>query len=202
MFRDSSRKPRSSAIRRNYPGHFTFFLFCISIGLYGRAFSVLDNLECSFLNGSVCCLHSVTKTEAIKELIQKASVLHILDNTKQFTRDVLDREKRQTTGFGHGVAVAHARYAGLDSVIIALGISRKGIEYQAMDNKPVHLLFLIGSPLSLQDDYLRALSVLVKLVRRADFREALLNASSIPEIEEILHANFCPLLQNEQKKAV
>ncbi len=202
MFRDSSRKPRSSAIRRTYPAYFTFFLFCISIALYGRVFSVLDKLECSFLNGSVCCIHSVTKREAIEELIQKASVLHILDNTQRFTREVLDREKKQTTGFGHGVAVAHARYAGLDSVIIALGVSRKGIEYQAMDNKPVHLLFLIASPMSLQDDYLRALSVLVKLVRQADFREALLEASSIPEIEEILHTNFCSLLQDEQKKAV
>lgn len=160
------------------------------------------NLECSFLHGSVCTLHSNHKEEAINELIQKASVLHIIDDIKDFSREVLTREYQQTTGFGHGVAVAHAQYPGLESVIMALGVSQKGIEYQAMDNMPVHLLFLIASPPALQDEYLQALSVLVKLVRQDFFRSALLQASSIFEIEDILHTNFCTLFRKEQKYTV
>ena len=162
----------------------------------------MQNLECSFLNGSVCMISSGNKADAINELIQKASVLHIIDNKKHFSREVLSRERKQTTGFGHGVAVAHAQYQGLHSVVMALGVSRQGIEYQAMDNMPVHLLFLIASPPSLHDEYLRALSVLVKLVRQQYFRNNLLAASTLGEIEQILHTNFCSLLKKEQKFAV
>lgn len=158
----------------------------------------MHNLECSFLQGSVCELHSVRKKAAIHELIEKAAVFHVIDDTDRLAYEVLLRERKQTTGFGYGVAVAHAQYEGIDSVIMALGTSKRGIDYKAMDNKPVNLLFLIASPPDLQESYLQALSVLVKLVRREAFRTALLAARNVEEIEKILHVEFCCLLQREQ----
>ncbi len=158
----------------------------------------MGNLECSFLEGSVCTLQATTKTDAIIELIKKTSVFQEINDIVQLSREVLEREKRQNTGFGHGVAVAHAQYDGIDSVMMALGISEKGIEYHSMDNLPVHLLFIIASPSSLQDEYLRALSALVKIIRDSSFREKLLRASSITQIEELLHKGFCALLRKEE----
>lgn len=158
----------------------------------------MRGLECSFLEGSVCTINATRKPDAIIELIRKSAVLHVIENTDKFAEKVLSREREQTTGFGHGIAVAHAQYSGIDSVIISLGVSRKGIDYESMDNLPVQLLFLIASPPSLQDEYLTALSALVKLIRNSGFRSLLLRASTLREIEEVLHTNFCSLLRKEK----
>lgn len=157
----------------------------------------MHKLECSFLDGSVCQLRSTSKIEAIKELIKKASVFHIIEDTDQLTEKVIDRENERTTSLGHGIAVAHAQYDGINNVVMALGISNQGIEYQSMDDLPVKLLFLIASSPAYQNEYLVALSALVKLIRKQDFRENILNLKSIQEIEDILHDKFCSLLSAE-----
>ena len=79
---------------------------------------------------------------------------------------MIARERLQSTGFGHGVAVAHGRAAGVERVLIALGLSRAGIPYDSPDGEPVRLLFVIASPLQVSLDYLQALSTLVRCLRR------------------------------------
>ena len=103
---------------------------------------------------------------------------------------MIARERQQTTGFGHGVAVAHGRVPGVPRVLIALGISRTGIVYDSPDGAPVRLLFVIASPPSLSLDYLQALSTLVRCIREEDARESLIGAASAREIEERLRAAF------------
>jgi PTS system nitrogen regulatory IIA component len=154
------------------------------------------------LEGSVCFLKSREKFAAIHELLHTASVFRILEENDEFERGVISREKRQSTGFGCGVAVAHGQSPELNSVVLAMGISRTGIPYGSPDGKPVHLLFLIASSPQEQEEYLLALSVLVKLLRNVSFRKELMAVRSLPRAEELLHTNFCKQLEEEVSKRI
>ncbi len=144
-----------------------------------------------FETGSVVSdLRSTDKFEALRELIQRARVFRSLTVRPAFEEAVISRERQQTTGFGHGVAVAHGRVEGVPRVLIALGVSRAGIPFDAPDGAPVHLLFVIASPPSLSLDYLQALSTLVRCIRDKDARDSLMDAPSAAEIEERLRAAF------------
>ncbi len=135
-------------------------------------------------------LHSTDKFEALRELMRRAPVFRAINVRAKFEEAVISREREQTTGFGHGVAVAHGRVEGVPRVLIALGVSRDGIAYDAPDGAPVHLLFVIASPLNLSLDSLQALSTLVRCIRDKDARDSLIDAASAAEIEGRLRAAF------------
>lgn len=134
----------------------------------------MGRLGC-FRQGAVLCeLDSTDKYAAIHELIYTAPVFRKLKDKVKFEEAVVQRERIMSTAFGHGVAVAHGRSACLDEFVIALGISRKGVDFDSPDGLPVNLLFVVANPPHMQDEYLYALSELVKQVRRAEFRQELL----------------------------
>jgi len=125
-------------------------------------------------------LENTEKFAAIAELIRRAAVFRAIGDLSAFEKAVIEREKSQSTGFGHGIAVPHGRIDGIGRVVIAFGISRKGIAYGAPDGEPVRLLFVIASPPHMSMDYLQALSALVRILRDDRLREKLL-ASGDPE---------------------
>jgi len=122
----------------------------------------------------ICQLTSQDKTQAILEVIDSCSVFKSLPDLERFKRGVLRREHIQSTGIGHGVAIAHGKIMGIKDVHIALGISKEGIEYGSSDGMPVHLLFVIASSPSIQMEYLGALSTILRSVRTVEMRESLL----------------------------
>jgi mannitol/fructose-specific phosphotransferase system IIA component (Ntr-type) len=149
------------------------------------------NMNHCFQTGSVVPdLHSTDKYEALKELIRRAPVFRTIDERMKLEEAVISRERQQTTGFGHGVAVAHGRAPGVPRVLIALGLSRAGIAYDSPDGAPVRLLFVIASPPDLSLDYLQALSTLVRCIRDQEARDSLVGAASAREIEKRLRAAF------------
>ncbi len=114
------------------------------------------DIDHCFQTGSVVAeLSSGEKFTAIREIIYSAPVFRQIPDLNSFEEAVISREKMQSTGFGHGVAVAHGRIPGLSRVLIGFGISRAGIPFEAADGKPVHLLFVIASPPHLSLDYLQ-----------------------------------------------
>ena len=130
------------------------------------------------------------KYAAIRELIRSAPVFRQVPNLASFEEAVVSREKMQSTGFGHGVAVAHGRIPGLSHVLIGFGISREGIPFEAADGKPVHLLFIIASPPHLSLDYLQVLSTLVRCLRDRPIRESILACSGPREMETRIREAF------------
>jgi len=135
-------------------------------------------------------LESREKYQAIRELIGKAPVFAEASEREQVVEAVVRRERLLSTGLGKGVAVAHGTTEAVDDVRIALGISEAGIDFDASDRAPVHLLFVIANPPHRQVDYLRALSALARLVRDETFRAALRTRSSAGEIERMIGDAF------------
>jgi len=90
-----------------------------------------------------------------------------------------------STAIGSQVAIPHARSDNVRSFIIAFGCSREGINFNALDNEPVKLIFLMGTPKEEGiNDYLKILAHLTRLLQKETFRESLLKAKSPEEIIE------------------
>jgi PTS system nitrogen regulatory IIA component len=150
----------------------------------------MSTTDC-FISGSVVAdLISTEKFEALRELIRRAPVFRALADAARLEEAVLERERQQSTGLGHGVAVAHGPVEGVPRVLIALGVSRTGIPFESPDGEPVRLLFVIASPPSLSLEYLQTLSTLVRCLRDKEDRDVLIGAPSATEIERRIRAAF------------
>jgi PTS system nitrogen regulatory IIA component len=140
-------------------------------------------LRC-FRGGTVVqSLSARDKFDAIRELIHKAPIFSSLSEKQTVEEAVVRREKVLSTGLGRGVAVAHGTTDVVDDIVIALGISEPGIEFEAIDRAPVHLLFVIANPPGKQLEYLTALSAVTRLVRDESFRSSLRAKIPAREIE-------------------
>jgi len=147
-------------------------------------------LHCFDQGTVVTDLQSTDKFEALREVIRRAPVFKEIADLDTLEKAVVARERLQSTGFGHGVAVAHGRAEGVQRVLIAMGLSRTGIPFDSPDGEPVRLLFVIASPLLVSLDYLHALSTLVRCLRHAPLRERLLTAREAGEIQRQLQQSF------------
>jgi nitrogen PTS system EIIA component len=134
----------------------------------------------------IAFLSAETRDAALSELVALLGKERRLPDERAFHRAVIDREELVSTGIGMGVAIPHAKLRSLKDFSIAIGIQQKqGIDWQARDNAPVRLIFLIAGPDNRQNEYLQILSLLTHVIRHADFRKRLLNASTPLEVFEL-----------------
>lgn len=98
------------------------------------------------------------------------------------------REAQGSTGCGSGVAVPHARLAGLSRTAMALGISKRGIAFGGVDNEPVRIFFLLLGPQNDPEHYLKTLSQIAKLIKERDFRDALLACPDPAAVVELIRS--------------
>jgi mannitol/fructose-specific phosphotransferase system IIA component (Ntr-type) len=100
--------------------------------------------------------------------------------------DTLDREHKGSTGIGKGIAIPHARTAAVTDLIGALGISQGGVDFEADDGQPCHLIFLILAPAKESTRYLKALSAVACIGRDEELVSRLTSAASADEAISIL----------------
>lgn len=119
-----------------------------------------------------------TLIELVKNVIQNVPKL---DQSKVI--DVLQhREKLGSTGIGYGVAIPHGKIISLDEIIVAFGRSKQGVPFDSVDNKPVHLFFLLLAPEKSSGLHLKVLAKISKMLKSGSFREKLINAKSRQDI--------------------
>jgi len=99
---------------------------------------------------------------------------------------LLDRERLGSTGVGEGVAIPHGKMADLGRLVACFGRSAKGVEFEAVDKKPVHLFFLLFAPENSAGVHLKALAKISRLLKRPSLREALLSAEGRDALFAIL----------------
>lgn len=90
----------------------------------------------------------------------------------------LEREKRGSTGFGKGVAVPHVKRPDVDRVSLAVGLSPRGIDFNALDKQPVHSIFLLLSPENKPEEHLKAMEVIFQRLSFDTFRRMLRQADT------------------------
>lgn len=123
------------------------------------------------------------RDKAIRALVDLLDSNGKLQDPEVFLRAILDREKIVSTGIGMGVAVPHAKIEECDDFFLAVGIQAKpGIEWNALDGVPVHLIFMIGGPNQEQAQYLRLLSSLTSAIKDPERRKKLLKATTPKQV--------------------
>ncbi len=143
----------------------------------------------------ICHIGALEKTEAINEVIDKCSIFKTLPDIDRFRRAVHNREAIETTGIGHGIAIAHGKIRNLNHVQVGLGLSECGVEYHAKDGHPVHFLFVIASSPTRQFEYIRTLSALLRTVRSPEVRDELLKLDENYECADPLSTQGVSLMR-------
>ncbi len=134
---------------------------------------VRDYIQKEFVNLN---LISGRKEDAIRELAQLVENAQEIADFEHFLEDVFERERLETTGIGDEIAIPHARTDVVSRLIIAVGRSTHGVEFESLDGRKVKLIFLMGTPKGSVSHYLKILAQLTRLLKREPFREKLLEA--------------------------
>jgi PTS system nitrogen regulatory IIA component len=132
-------------------------------------------------------LTATTKAAALDELIEVVAAAPEIHDKDALWRAIHDRESIMSTGIGVQIAVPHAKLNSVEDFVIAVGIAPHGIEWDAIDGKPVGIIVMIAGPDRRQEDYLRILSRVVLLLRNPGNREKLLATESPEEIAQFFH---------------
>tara|TARA_Y100000031_G_scaffold31670_1_gene35223 strand:+ start:745 stop:1206 length:462 start_codon:yes stop_codon:yes gene_type:complete len=126
------------------------------------------------------------KENVIEELAEFLYRSHDISDKSELVRVLLEREKLGSTGIGENVAIPHAKMKGLKKIIAAFGISKKGIEFDSIDNKSVNFVFVLIAPESATGNHLKALAKISRLLKNSEFKSNLLKASDRESIYRIM----------------
>ncbi|WP_084420388.1 PTS sugar transporter subunit IIA [Henriciella litoralis] len=132
-------------------------------------------------------IHVENRKQALTALAQA-----LAETTKLDARDIFDavmeRERLGSTGVGEGVAIPHARIEKLSHPVGGFVRLDQGVDFDAVDDRPCDLIFMLIAPVGSGADHLRALAQVSRTLRQAELREALRKAGSASAIKAIL----CP----------
>lgn len=131
-------------------------------------------------------LKAQEKVAVIKELVSIMVGLGLIGDEERFLADILKRENLESTGIGLGVAIPHARTTAASELFLAFGRSAKGVDFNSLDGKPSHLIFLIAAPEENKSQYIMALARLSKILRKEEMRTRLSKATAPAEVIDIL----------------
>ena len=133
-------------------------------------------------------LASTERDQAIEELVDALVDTGALspELKDEFIKSVIKREKRGSTGFGHGVAVPHVKHNAISKMAVAIGISRAGIDFNALDKQPVYSIFLLLSPEDKPEDHLDAMEAIFGNLSQENFRRFLRQADSVEDVLTLL----------------
>lgn len=131
-------------------------------------------------------LKSTEKEKVLEELVDLVSKSALVKDAKQLIDDVKEREELVTTGVGYGVAFPHAKTKATKGIVIAFGRSVEGIDFDAMDHKPVHLFFLIAAPEDAIGAHLNVMARLSYIMKSEENREKLMQVTSPGELLQMI----------------
>ena len=133
-------------------------------------------------------LKAETARAAIDEMVEALVKAKAVPKTQRraIVDAVMRRERKGTTGFGNGVAIPHAKHESVRGVVGLVARSAGGVEFAALDSRPVHLLFLLVSHPESPEAHLKAMEHVFRSIKNDNFRRFLLRASSREEIVDLL----------------
>jgi len=137
------------------------------------------------LDGVVADLKATSKKQALQELAALAGKIVDVHERKIF--DVLlERERLGSTGVGNGIAIPHGKLTGLDHLIGLFARLHEPVDFDAVDDRPVDLIFVLLAPESAGADHLKALARVSRLLRDEHACERLRGSESAEAIYAML----------------
>ncbi|MEW6702949.1 MAG: PTS sugar transporter subunit IIA [Bacteroidota bacterium] len=137
-------------------------------------------------------MQGTTKTEVIDELLNLFKDDERVKDLEGMRSAVHEREKIMSTGVGKGFAIPHAKTDSVNEIVAAFGKLDKPVDFQALDEQPVNLIFLLVGKENLVGQHIKLLSRISRMMNKDEFRESLAKAASAEEV-------FL-LFENEEKQ--
>ena len=127
-----------------------------------------------------------TKERVLAELSDLLEASGNVNNPKKLLTDLLNRERRATTGIGEGIAIPHVRTMQAKRFTLAFARSREGVEFGALDGAPVHFFFAVVAPPYDDRLYLQVYKRIGEVFGAPDAREQLMDAADEHEIIRLI----------------
>lgn len=135
-------------------------------------------------------LNHSTKHDALVELADNLSTAPQVKFAQELTSEILKREELMSTAIGRGIAIPHVRLSSVTDLVMSVGISKTDIiDFQAIDDTPVRLLFMIAAAYNQHAYYLQTLSFFSSKLKNKELRDALINATTAEEVYNLLIAD-------------
>ena len=128
------------------------------------------------------------KSEAIAELVGLLAETGEVSDGRKVLEAVLERESTRTTGIGNGLAIPHGKCTGTKDLVMAIGKPQSPIDFQAIDGRPVQIIWMLSSPPDKTGPHIHALARISRLMTIDKFRHALLGAKDAKEAFDIIVA--------------
>lgn len=134
-------------------------------------------------------LGSSTKHDVLRELVSLVAAGQTPAVAAAILTAVLEREAVLSTGVGAGVAIPHGKTPVVDQLVMAAGVVRSPLEFDALDGEPVELFFMLVGPESASGAHVKALSRISRLLRREQLRNGLRASETSHEFLDIVRAS-------------
>ena len=126
------------------------------------------------------------KIDVIKEMIYRLKENNFIKNEEALFNTLMEREKLGSTGIGENVAIPHGKSNETTEIITVLARSIKGIEFESLDQKPVHFICMVIAPANSTGQHLKALARISRLFKNQGLREGILQAGNPDVIYSII----------------
>lgn len=131
-------------------------------------------------------LESSEKEDTLKELVDVLAEVQDIGDKKSILKALVERESLGSTGIGQGIAIPHGKTEKIKELVAVLGISKKGINFEALDGEPVYIFFLLVAPKETAGPHLKALAQISRLLRDTYFCELLRRCNTPDEVYELI----------------
>ena len=132
-------------------------------------------------------LKAKSRDKVLAEIVDHAASAGVIRDKDVILGMLKNRESLGSTGLGEGVAFPHGRSLAIPSLMAFFARSKKGVDYGAIDGKPVHLFFMfLAPPIEKENRYLPALGRVVELIRDEATREKLMGLKNFEDFKGIL----------------
>jgi PTS system nitrogen regulatory IIA component len=144
---------------------------------------ILDFLDQKAVSAN---LKSTDKEGVIGELVDLLVASGKVKDANGMVKILLERESLGSTGIGQGIAIPHGKSSKISQMIGAIGISKNGIDFEALDGELVYIFVLLLAPADSAGPHLKALARISRLLKDKYFRDALKNATSEDSLLDII----------------
>ena len=127
-------------------------------------------------------LESKNKYDAIEELASVFDGTEICTDVSALIQALKEREDIMSTGIGFGIAIPHAKIDSIKEMSFAIGISKKGIEFDSLDGEPVYLVILVAAGKKQHKEYLRLLSQIMAILKKDQIKDKIISSESPEDI--------------------
>jgi PTS system nitrogen regulatory IIA component len=131
-------------------------------------------------------LVSTDKASTLEELSIFLKSKGLVSNKENLLNALMEREKLGSTGIGENVAIPHAKISEINQIITIFGRSKEGIEFDSLDKKPVHFIYLVLAPANSSGQHLKVLARISRLLKNKSLREGIMSATDTNQIYSII----------------